>query len=311
MKILLFGSGVIGSIYAAKLHEAGYPVTLLARCNRYEEISRNGVTIRNTLTGEQITCRIPLIRELTPGDVYDLIIVTVCLDQVAGVIPVLKLNEVCPLILFMLNNPEDETLLKTELNSKHILLGFPGVGGVNHGGRIDYIQIKQQPTTFGEIGGKITNQLKEIKDIFEKAGFEVVIPENMHAWLKTHAVFISCMTAAIIQAGGDSIRLSKDRYAVRSLVSSIREGFVACKAAGMPIQPFNLKIIFMIMPKWFSVLYWRNALKGTIGTMAMAPHAKAATGEMRLLAEKVFAMVRKSSVPTPTLDKLLLSFIKK
>ena len=133
----------------------------------------------------------------------------------------------------------------------------------------------------------------------------------MHAWLKTHAVFISCMTAAIIQAGGDSIRLSKDRYAVRSLVSSIREGFVACKAAGMPIQPFNLKIIFMIMPKWFSVLYWRNALKGTIGTMAMAPHAKAATGEMRLLAEKVFAMVRKSSVPTPTLDKLLLSFIKK
>jgi 2-dehydropantoate 2-reductase len=311
MKILLFGSGVIGSIYAARLHQAGYPVTLLARSNRYEEISRNGVTIRNTLSGEQITCIIPVIRELTPTDDYDLIIVTVRLDQVAAVIPVLKQNESCPRILFMLNNPEDTTLLRTELNPKHILLGFPGVGGVNLSGRIDYIQIKQQPTTIGEIDGKITRELKEINDIFKKAGFEVDIPANIPAWLKTHAIFISCMTAAIIQAGGDSVRLSKDKYAVRSLIRSIREGFAACKAIGMRIQPFNLKIIFMVMPEWFSVLYWRHALKGTIGTMAMAPHANAATGEMRLLAGKVIAMVHKSAVPTPTLDKLLLSFIQK
>jgi 2-dehydropantoate 2-reductase len=311
MKILIFGSGVIGSIYAARLHEAGYPVTLLARGNRYEEISRNGVTVRNILTGQQISCSIPLTRELTPADGYDLIMVTVRLDQVAEVIPVLKQTQVCPLILFMLNNPEDKTLLEAELNPKHILLGFPGVGGVNLGGRIDYIQIKQQPTTIGEIDGKITNQLKEIKGIFEKAEFEVDMASNINAWLKTHAVFVSCMTAAIIQVGGDSVRLSKDKYAVRSLVSSIREGFAAFKAIGMPIQPFNLKIIFMIMPKWFSVLYWCNALKGPIGTLAIAPHANAATGEMRLLAEKVISLVHKSSVSTPTLDKLLLSFIKK
>jgi hypothetical protein len=40
----------------------------------------------------------------------------------------------------------------------------------------------------------------------------------------------------------------------------------------------------------------------------MAPHANAAQDEMRLLAKKVIAMVHTSSIPTPTLDKLLLSF---
>lgn len=311
MKILVFGSGVIGSIYATRLQEAGHSVTLLARGNRYEEISRNGVTINNTSTSGQITCNIRVIRELSSTDRYDLIIVTVRLDQVGEVIPILKQNEVCPLVLFMLNNPEGMNHWRTELHPKHILLGFPGVAGVNLGNRIDYIQIRQQPTTIGEIDRKITNHLKKIKDILKKAGFQVDTSLNMQAWLKIHAVFVSCMTAAIIHADGDSVRLSDNRSAVGSLVTSIREGLNACKSLGIPIQPVNLKIIFMIMPKWFSTLYWRNALKGKIGTLAMAPHANAAQGEMRLLAEKVFAMVHASSIPTPTLDKLLLSLIQK
>jgi 2-dehydropantoate 2-reductase len=311
MKILVFGSGVIGSIYAARLHELRVDVTLLARGNRFEEISRDGVTISNTLTGERITRHVPVIRELSPTDYYDLIIVTVRLDQLNAVIPVLKQNKACPLILFMLNNPDDSIHLRTELQPKHILLGLPGAGGINLGGQIEYIQIAEQPTTIGEIDGKPTDQIKEIKRIFETAGFDVNMAHNMPAWLKTHAVFVSCMSAAIIHAGGDSVRLSRDKAAMRSLVRSVREGFTACKALGLPIQPANLQVIFMMMPIWFCVLYWRNALKGKIGTLAMAPHANAAKDEMRLLAEKVIAMMRDSSIPTPNLDNLLLSFIQK
>lgn len=38
MKVLFFGAGVLGSLYAAKLHEAGTNVTLVARGSRYEEL---------------------------------------------------------------------------------------------------------------------------------------------------------------------------------------------------------------------------------------------------------------------------------
>ena len=39
-KIFVFGAGVLGSLYAGKLHQAGYEVTLLARGNRLAELKR-------------------------------------------------------------------------------------------------------------------------------------------------------------------------------------------------------------------------------------------------------------------------------
>jgi 2-dehydropantoate 2-reductase len=309
MKILIYGAGVIGSIYAAKLHEAGFNVTLLSRGKRYDSLKQNGVIIKDVLTHKQTTGNVPLARQLEANDFYDLIIVTVRFDQADTVIQVLKNNNACPLVMFMLNNPDSIKRLTNELNPKHIILGFPGAGGTYRDNFINYIQIRQQKTTIGEINGETSVCIKEIKDFFERAGFETVISDNMEAWLKTHAVFVTCASAAIIKENGDSVQLGKNRNSVKIMVKSIREGFTACKKLGIPIAPANLKIIFMMMPLWFSVSYWQKALQSETGTLAIAPHANAAKDEMQLLAKKVLTMVHSSSFPTPTLDKLLSSFI--
>jgi 2-dehydropantoate 2-reductase len=309
MKILVYGAGVIGSIYAARLFEAGCNVTLLARDKHYESLKQNGVIIKDTLAGKQTTSKVPLTTQLEANDFYDIIMVTVRLDQLDTIVPALKNNHVCPLIMLMLNNPESIEQLTNELNPKHIILGFPGAGGTYQNNIVDYIQIKQQETTIGEINGKISVRIKEIKALFESAGFEVAISDNMEAWLKTHAVFVACIAAAIIKENGDSVQLGKKRSSVKMMVKSIREGFTACKSLGMPIAPANLKIIFMIMPQWFSVCYWQKAMQGEVGTLAMAPHANKAKDEMKFLAKKVLTIVHSSSCPTPTLDILLCSFI--
>lgn len=49
MKILIYGAGVIGSIYSAKLYEAGIDITLLARGKRYESLKQNGVIINDDI----------------------------------------------------------------------------------------------------------------------------------------------------------------------------------------------------------------------------------------------------------------------
>jgi 2-dehydropantoate 2-reductase len=309
MKILVYGAGVIGSIYAARLYEAGCNVTLLARGKHYESLTQNGVIIKDTLTGKQTISEVPLTPQLETNDFYDLIIVTVRLDQLDTVVPALKKNKVCPLIMLMLNNPESTEPLTKELNPKHIILGFPGAGGIYQNNIIQYIQIKQQETTIGEIDGGISIQIKAIKSLFESAGFNVSISDNMDAWLKTHAVFVACIAAAIIKENGDSVQLGKKRSSVKMMVKSIKEGFTACRRLGMPIAPTNLKIIFMIMPLWFSVCYWQKAMQDEVGTLAMAPHANKAKDEMRLLAKKVLTIVHSSAFQTPTLDNLLSSFI--
>ena len=47
MKILIYGAGVIGQIYAARLHEAGHDVTVLARHRTLETLARDGITLVN------------------------------------------------------------------------------------------------------------------------------------------------------------------------------------------------------------------------------------------------------------------------
>lgn len=310
MITLVYGAGVIGSIYSAKLYEAGIDITLLARGKRYESLKQNGIIINDVLTGKQIVSKIPLTEHLSPADFYDLIIVTVRLDQLDSVKTKLKENTSCRAIMFMLNNPDNLQQLNQEFPDKKIILGFPGVGGTYNNDQTDYVQIKEQKTTIGDIDGNITDLTTEIKEILARAGFKVAVSTNMQAWLKTHAVFLTCVAAAIMKENGDSIQLGKNKSSVQMMVKSINEGFRACQKLGMPIAPANLKIIFMTMPQWFSVWYWQKAMRGKTGTLAIAPHANAAKEEMQLMAEKVLDLVHSSPLPTPTLDKLLSSFIQ-
>lgn len=310
MKILFYGAGVIGSIYSTKLYEAGNDIHLLARGKRYESLKQNGVIINDVLTGKQIVSKIPLTQLLSPADFYDLIIVTVRLDQLDSVKTKLEENMSCQTILFMLNNPDNLQQLIQEFPTKKIILGFPGVGGAYNNDQIDYVQIKQQKTTIGDIDGNITDLTKELKEILEQAGFKVAISTNMQAWLKTHAVFVACVAASIIKENGDSIQLGKNKSSVQVMVKSINEGFRAFEKLGIPIAPANLKTIFMTMPQWFSVWYWQKAMQGKTGTLAIAPHANTAKEEMQLLAGKVLGIVHSSSIATPTLDNLLSTFIK-
>ena len=309
MKILIYGAGIIGSIYAAKLFDANHTVTLLARRQKYEDLKRAGISIRDVITGIKITAKVPVIEELKPSDFYDLVVVTVRLEQLESVIADLRKNKASSQILFMLNNPDNIELLKKELPNKNLFLGFPGVGGTLVGKQIDYIQIKQQKTTIGEIDGLKSETITNVKILFESANFKTDVSFKMQDWLKTHAIFISCITASIINAKGDSARLASNKSSIRTMVLSIREGFAALEALNISIEPRNLKVIFMKMPTWFSVLYWQKAMRSNLGKLAIAPHAMSATEEMQLVAEKILNIVNSSTVLTPTLDNLLSTFI--
>lgn len=310
MKILVFGAGIIGSVYGARLFEAKHDVTLLARGSRYNNLKTNGLTFKNCISGKQIKLNVPLVTSLKENDFYDLIIVTVRLDQLDEVISVLEKNNACNNVMFMMNIPEAITSISNELTSKNIIFGFPGIGGTYKNNVIEYIDIKQQKTTIGTLTGTDSILINDIRIAFESGNFDVAICNDMQSWLKTHAVFISCISAAIFKEHGSPIQLAKRRRRVKIMVQGIREGFSALKVLGLKILPANLNILFMKMPRWFAVWYWRKALRSKTGTLAIAPHANAAKDEMRLIAKTVLNIVHSSPLATPILDKLLQSFLK-
>lgn len=310
MKILIFGAGIIGKIYASLIFKSGVDVTLFARNENYETIKQNGYAIKNVLTSEITDCLIPVTSVINPNDDYDLIIVTVRLDQFNSVGSSLTKFKSVKAIMFMLNHIQNLEELPQQFQHGEIILGFPGVGGILKNKVIEYIQIKQQKTTLGNLNGHPSPLVEEIKEILIKSGFPTVLENNMTGWLKTHAVFITCASAAIMKQAGSNHKLGSNKKAVLEMVKSIREGFLCLQELGIEITPKNLKTIFLTMPDWFAVWYWKKSMRGNLGTLAIAPHAKVAKSEMQLLAKNVLDLVHASSHPAPTLHKLLHDFIK-
>ena len=305
LRILVMGAGVIGGVYATRLQAAGETVTLLARGQHAAELRTSGLVLEDASTGQSTTSHLRIVERLAPDDSYDLALVCVRLDQVAATIPELAANQRIPTVVFLLNNPTGTELLVEELGAQRVVLGFPGMGGTREGTRVRYVRIRQQPTTLGEVDGRITPRLWRLSAMLTRAGFSTTLSRNMDGWLKTHAVFVSCVSAALALEGGDSVRLGQNRATVALMVSAIREGFAALQSLGIPVAPFNLKMIFSRMPLWFAVRYWQRALQTPIGTLAIAPHANAAREEMGQVAREILAFLEPSPVPIPTLRRLL------
>jgi 2-dehydropantoate 2-reductase len=188
MNILVYGAGVLGSLYAARLQEAGQHVSLLARGQRLEEIREHGIVLENVLSGQTTTTRVKVIEQLGPAERYDLAVVVMGKHQVAAILPRLAANKQVPSVLFLHNNAGGPQAMIETLGRERVLLGFAGAGGKREGHVIDYLLINQQPTTLGEVDGRTTPRLEQIADAFKDAGFPVAISSNIDAALKTHAV---------------------------------------------------------------------------------------------------------------------------
>jgi 2-dehydropantoate 2-reductase len=89
MKILIYGAGVIGTLCAARLHESGQVVTLLARGQRLADIRRRGLALEDVVVGSRLITMVDTTERLAPEDSFDVALITVRRDQLACVMPVL------------------------------------------------------------------------------------------------------------------------------------------------------------------------------------------------------------------------------
>lgn len=90
-RILIFGAGVIGSMYAMKLIEAGFDVTLFAHSNRFKSLSENGLQYKEK--GSVQSIQVKVIDALENDDIYDFIFVTVRYDRSESALLALKDNQ--------------------------------------------------------------------------------------------------------------------------------------------------------------------------------------------------------------------------
>lgn len=280
MRILIYGAGVIGSIYAVYLYQSGCEVTVLARGHRLEELCRKGLLYRDGKRIQKADVRI--IAQLEPDDRYDYIFLTVRAGQLHQALAQLKVN-ISPTIVTMVNSLEDYSLWEEICGKGRILPAFPGAGGSIREGILDAGLTPRliQPTTFAEIDGSRTERIDTLKRILTSAGIPCQIVPDMHAWQICHLAMVVPLADAYYMVA-DPKAVHKDKAVMRKTAQALHENFVRLKAKGDAISPPKLNL-FRICPVVLMALVLPFVYNSPFGDRFMYQHAMKAKEEMEQL----------------------------
>ncbi len=285
MRILIYGAGVIGSLYAALLAEAGLDVAVYARGNRAKVLREQGLRYRK---GKEIrTASVRALTALEADDVYDYILLTVRADQLARALEELRDNR-SPTIVTMVNSLEPYDRWEAICGKGRILPAFPGAGGGFDGDVLDAALTPRliQPTTIGRADGRE----KKLAEILNQARIPCQIVPDMHGWQICHLGLVVPLADAYYEAE-DPPRAGRDRRLMRKTAARIKENCRAIRRRGLRLSPVKMDL-FRCLPVGALALALGFVFRSRFGDRFMYRHSMKAPEEMRQLHDAFYAYIQ-------------------
>ena len=199
MKILIYGAGVIGCLYAVLFSKAGYDTTVYARGNRLESFQVNGLLYESN---EEIQkADVKIIGTLKEDDIYNFIFLTVKEHQIHTALKELSSNK-SPNIVTMVNSLEPYSEWEKLCGKGRLIPAFPGAGGSIENGVLKAALTPWiiQPTTFAEMDGSKSERLSELIAIFRKSKIPFQTVKDMHSWQLCHLAMVIPIADAYYKA---------------------------------------------------------------------------------------------------------------
>ncbi len=301
MKILVFGAGVLGSLYAARLQEIGIEVALVARGKRYQQLEENGIVLEEFDTGERTRTEVRLLDKMPVDEYFDTCLVFVQKTQLNPALSALRNNPHIPLFVFMNNTAEGPQEMSDVLGKGRVAMGHANAGGERDEHIVRYMISDKM--VLGELSGLATERLSSLAKAFTEAGFKTEFSSNIDAWKRYHVALAVPFACAMYMNGACNIKLSKNREAINMCLEGIREAFTVLKSLGYPVEPPKLKWLFFI-PDFLLAPLFQKVLKSKIADIGMARHLRNARAEMAQLQKELHQLVEKTNIDTPVLNKL-------
>ncbi|WP_312150206.1 ketopantoate reductase family protein [Paenibacillus odorifer] len=241
-RILIFGAGVIGSMYAIKLIEAGFDVSLFAHSNRYTSLRENGLQYIEKGTVRSI--QVNVMDTLENDDVYDFIFVTVRYDRSEAALLALKDNQSKNIVTMTSNSNGFSSWL--DIVGDRLLPAFPGFGGQIKDGVLHarFLPKFIAATAFGEINGVATERIENLAKLFKTAKLPYVIKKDMQAYLITHSVSDIAMLS-FLHSENKIIdkKTARTRKTARKITVTLKAYLREIQKAGVLIDPPILKMV--------------------------------------------------------------------
>lgn len=305
-RILIFGAGVIGSIYGGLMAASGQNVTLLARNNRLKELINSGLLLQKNGQKKARKISVKIISELCQDDIYDFVFVTLRKEQVQDALLLLKKNK-SQNFVFMVNNPSGYDEWTNALGKDRVVPAFPGAGGKIEDGIVYYDIISGiiQPTTLGEIDGTYSERLRELKVVLKNAGFKLSISKNMDAWQKTHVAMVGPLGDVIYVDGGNNYSVARNSAAIKQMNLALKENLEFLKDAGIGIEPWKLNVI-RLMPFWILNITMKYLFDTKWAETVISNHALNARREMEVISNEFIDLANSKGYNLKEFKKLVV-----
>jgi len=312
MKILVFGAGPLGSLFAARLKQAGQDVSILARGQRLADLREHDIILQDAVSGASEQAFVPMVETLAPDDHYDLILVVMRKNHAVQILPTLAANQTSKTILFMMNNAAGTSQLVESLGRERVMIGFPLPGGERDGRIIRIVPNRDnQPwkMPIGEVDGRVTDRTRQVAGVLSKMrGYQIEIRTDMDAWLKCHVGLVAPALSAVIYAADiDPQRLARTPDALILGARGLQEAMCALRQAGVPLTPAPLRLVEWI-PEPILVWILRSLVSRPELQASIQGHPRAARDEMQHLTDEFLALVKAHGAQTPVLDRLYSYF---
>ena len=281
MRILIFGAGVIGSLYGALLAEAGYDVSVYARGRRLESLTRDGLLYKRK--GRIRKALVNILSRLEAEDRYDLVFLTVRENQLHAALEELRQNS-SPTIVTMVKSLETYDQWEAICGEGRIIPAFPGAGGGFDGNVLDAALTPRfiQPTTFGKTDGRE----RELARILRRAKIPYQIVSDMHAWQLCHLAMVVPIADAYYEAA-DPENAGRDAALMRKTAKQIRDNLSEIAVRRIRLSPGKMQV-FRLLPVPLVGWILGPVFQSSFGDRFMYRHSMKAPDEMRQLHEQFY-----------------------
>jgi 2-dehydropantoate 2-reductase len=306
MRILMFGRGVIASLYGWALGQAGHDVEFYVRPGRAQEygaaIDLDLLDARRRPWGQRVVDRWPVrYREnLQADDGFDLIVLSVPHHRLAEAATFLAPRVGNATVLVLGNVWAEPQVAVSPLPLDQLAWGFPLAGGgfdddgVLRGATLPSV-------VFGTFGQPATARELAVRQVFRRAGFRLREVPDFRGWLWLHFIFDAGIHAQGLRRG-TLAQLVGARADLREALLTSRELLPLLQARGVDLRRHRGTTLPL---RASSVTASAIALATRhigLARASLAAHTDPQAEEPRVICRDVLAEARRLGVQVPRLE---------
>jgi 2-dehydropantoate 2-reductase len=307
MRILMFGRGVIATIYGRVLQDAGHDVEFYVRPGRAaeygDEVRMDWIDGRRKPLGRRIreSFRTTVRESLAAGDGFDLVVLSVGHHRLAEAAEFLAPRIGEATVLVFGNIWEEPFAAVAPIPASRLVFGFPQAGG-GFGEDGVLLGALLPSVLIGTTGESPNRREQDVRAVFRQAGLAIRQEKDMPGWLWLHFLADAGMFAQALRSGSLADMVG-DRRALRNAFVTTRELLPILEARGVDLRRHRSAMLPFRLPGLVATLVGWMSAHIPLAQRSLAAHTDPHAAEALAVLEDTRREARRLGIPTPRLDQ--------